>query len=531
MGFKEGVNVHLSTVGASELRDGMSGGRWDMKAPLRVPNHNYKIKVRVGNAVFPKSYDLFSEERGNDTLLLLYSKVGEKKTFSVERAMESGNFIKVKLPQAIHRSTPEMMVTAINNEIIRAVGRRCEEVTDSLYKPRTVPVLVYDKTSPVSLNYPDSGTMRKAKAADGGGGGGDIVLPAPDTYVSVDTIKKEDTGEGLGINDPNINTGEMDLYVKRSYFQLESGGQAGMAFDLRRYDEVAGGKGSWSWTLNSPLDNTVDHDTWYLANNSDLPILSRYGIQEKDIRLAHAVGFARYVQAPKRIIYVGYGDPGYNETYDDTLGIGEELSSDEGKTEWEGLNRVRDLLRAPRQPDFMGTRYIKVMTNLKVNNVDPNGRDFKNLLTVIPVTQSTSTVDDGLYYIGSTQQPGYMTLGQDILDRIELDLYDDHDNPIKMHADWYIELDVMYEEPEKTDAYRGYQDAITKASNRYHADPGPESYRTFYNEAGQGMNELEYLESRQRESDWSRGGGYAAPAFGGYPGPLYEAATGKRRRP
>jgi hypothetical protein len=145
------------------------------------------------------------------------------------------------------------------------------------------------------------------------------------------------------------------------------------------------------------------------------------------------------------------------------------------------------------------------MTNLKVFNVDPNTKDLRNLLAVIPVTDNSSDNSSGLYYIGNTQSPQYYTIAEPIIDKVELWLEDDHGFPINMYADWYVQLDVDFEEPESTDPYRSYKTVTDAPAHRFHMNPSSSSYRQFYNDAMTDKSNLEAIESNERTNDMGRG--------------------------
>lgn len=144
-------------------------------------------------------------------------------------------------------------------------------------------------------------------------------------------------------------------------------------------------------------------------------------------------------------------------------------------------------IAAVTPPNFTGTQFIKVMSNLNINNIDPNTLAFSRLLAVIPVTSSEA--DGPVYLAGGIQAPQYQTIGDPELKVIELELRSDNDKPLKVHKHWYVELSVLFEEEESTDVYRGLQ-AMT----------GPDATTTFYDGRGYGrLNSENKLKRRLQD--------------------------------
>ena len=158
---------------------------------------------------------------------------------------------------------------------------------------------------------------------------------------------------------------------------------------------------------------------------------------------------------------------------------------------------------APRVPDLLSTKFIKIMSNLKTASVDPNTRDFRNVLAVVPITQSYDD-DSGVYYVGNVQAPQYITIASPTLERIEIALFDDHDNPLQMHNDWFIELTALFEESEKTDAYRG-MDTLAMPSLKHNVYD-PQGYRRLHEEIRDNKRSLEDMENDERSSNMLRHG-------------------------
>lgn len=220
-------------------------------------------------------------------------------------------------------------------------------------------------------------------------------------------------------------------------------------------------------------DNTVRNDlpnaiTYRLVTQADL--LSHWPISEEDVRLANVLGWPR----TSTNVYVGYQ---VRDQYEEVITTG--------------------LTRAIRAPDFTGTRYLKMISNLNVPNVDPNTKDFRNILAVVPLTESTQGNFNGMTFTGATQSAQYMTIGQSILDTITIELYDDHDKQLNMHADWLIELAILFEAPEETDAYRGMT-PISAQSNAFYAQPNPYGYHRFLNNAEMARRTVEAMEVDRR---------------------------------
>ena len=138
-----------------------------------------------------------------------------------------------------------------------------------------------------------------------------------------------------------------------------------------------------------------------------------------------------------------------------------------------------------------------MLTNLKVPNVDPNGKDYRNILACIPMTENAAQDTSGLTYTGAIQSPQYMTIGQPILDTIVIELYDDHDLPIGMYADWFIELAVLFEAPEETDVYRGIT-PISGQSVSFHGNRTAEGYYQFQTNADAARRSVEAMEVDRR---------------------------------
>lgn len=135
------------------------------------------------------------------------------------------------------------------------------------------------------------------------------------------------------------------------------------------------------------------------------------------------------------------------------------------------------ILRADRAADLSGTKYIKILTNLGVNNVDPHTKAFRNVLAVVPVASDGSDLVTWFSSGASVDFP----LRSSKLDKIQIWLEDDKSNPISMHNDWLIELGVRMDEPETVDVYKGISD-YTGAAVDFHAAGDPGRYKRLYDE-------------------------------------------------
>lgn len=197
------------------------------------------------------------------------------------------------------------------------------------------------------------------------------------------------------------------------------------------------------------------------ADNTSLP--------DSDLRLANVIGFPRSYRVPAV-----------------SLRLPEEIAD---------LGVPGGIVRAPRSPDLMGTRFITMRTNLKTSALDPLSLSESNVMCVVPVT-SGETDTSGIYYLGNVQQPAFVTLANQSLDRISIDLHDDHGNRLGMHADWFVELTILFEEEEKTDVYRGTSDFTMPVVGRNVYDPI--GYTTLQEELSKRKMEIDEDEYSER---------------------------------
>lgn len=192
---------------------------------------------------------------------------------------------------------------------------------------------------------------------------------------------------------------------------------------------------------------------------------------DEDLRLANVMGFPRSESVPV-------------------------VSRDTPLDEYD-LGVSGGVVRAPRVPDLLGTRFVTLRTNLKTSAIDPVTLSETNVMCVVPVTvgdqESTS-----LYFVGNIQQPQFVTLAAPSIDRIKIELTDDHNKPLAIEADWYVELSVLFEEAEKTDVYRGTNDFTVPALMRNVFDA--RGYKTLQQELAEIREMIEEDEYQQRST-------------------------------
>lgn len=135
------------------------------------------------------------------------------------------------------------------------------------------------------------------------------------------------------------------------------------------------------------------------------------------------------------------------------------------------------VVRADRAADITGSKYIKIMTNLGINNVDPHTKAFRNVLAVVPCASDNSDLISWFSSGASVEFP----LRSSKLDKVQIWLEDDKGNPMGMHNDWMIELGVRMDEPETVDVYKGIHD-YTGAAVDFHAAGDPGRYKRLYDE-------------------------------------------------
>jgi hypothetical protein len=225
-----------------------------------------------------------------------------------------------------------------------------------------------------------------------------------------------------------------------------------------------------------------------ILTQADLPnIPDSSGITERDLRLANVCGFSKNVSYDE-FSYANRGD---------THNVVGNVDASNFATEF-GI-AYGGCVRASRKPDLLGTKFIKVLTNLPITNIDPYDKAYRRMLGVIPVTDIDLTTET-TYLSGELQNPQYNTLAQSKLDTIQITLMDDHNNYLKPHADWYLELSVMFEEPIALDAYRGISSVIgNPAAVEFGASADPEVYRRMQNELKRAYENLDEQENENRD--------------------------------
>lgn len=162
-----------------------------------------------------------------------------------------------------------------------------------------------------------------------------------------------------------------------------------------------------------------------------------------------------------------------------------------------GLVTQKGVIRASKVPNFKSIKFIKVMSDLNIQNLDPNTLTMERILTVIPVVESESEASM-IYLAGGIQSPQYITIGDSSLDSITLELQKDDGLPLEVNDDWYLELTVLFEEPEDTPAYRGISDMGSTNAVDVSVDPDTASYQRLNQEINTRLSDIEALESGQR---------------------------------
>ena len=152
------------------------------------------------------------------------------------------------------------------------------------------------------------------------------------------------------------------------------------------------------------------------------------------------------------------------------------------------------VVRAKRAPDLTGTKYIKILTNLSVNNVDPFTKAYRNVLALVPCIEDPSAL---LHWFTAAPSEGF-TLATSKLDKIQFWLEDDKGRPIQMRSDWMVELAVVFEEPQKLDVYGGMI-GYTGPAVDFHASGDPGRYKKLYDEIRPLESALDEQESRYRQ--------------------------------
>lgn len=152
------------------------------------------------------------------------------------------------------------------------------------------------------------------------------------------------------------------------------------------------------------------------------------------------------------------------------------------------------VVRARRAPDLTGTKYIKIITNLGVNNVDPFTKAYRNVLALVPCIDNPSTL---LHWFSAGESEGF-PVATAKLDKVQFWLEDDKGRPMKMHSDWMVELAVVFEEPRQLDVYGGLI-GYTGPAVDFHASGDPGRYKRLYDEIRPMANQLDEQESRNRQ--------------------------------
>lgn len=163
---------------------------------------------------------------------------------------------------------------------------------------------------------------------------------------------------------------------------------------------------------------------------------------------------------------------------------------------------IRDIVRPRTAMDVSGVRFISVvMPEFNIANVDPVTLDTSRVIACLPVTSRFE--GDATPLVTAVQDNPYITMAQDRIHKITIELRDDHGRPLHMHHDWFMELSVRIEEPDQTDAYRGTADLVLPAG-AFAADPDPGKYAKLQNELKRSYAMLGAEESSAREAAAAR---------------------------
>lgn len=248
----------------------------------------------------------------------------------------------------------------------------------------------------------------------------------------------------------------------------------------------------------------TDHRYYKVITQKNLPILDSDGndiVTEDDIRLANVMGFSRFSDIPA----FGGSDPAGTPLFNDPVGIFNSTQN----TVW--INGdvttatsadlvIQQVARAPRIPNLQGTQFIKVLSSLNVNNVDPSAKDFKRILGVVPILDDSSG-SPTTFFLGGVQSPYYVTVAETKFDRIEIELRDDHDNPLDIHGDWMVEMTILFEEPEELDKYNGLS-SYTGPAIDFHLSGDPGDYQRMQRDISRmrSIHEMEESENRRKHA-------------------------------
>lgn len=105
-----------------------------------------------------------------------------------------------------------------------------------------------------------------------------------------------------------------------------------------------------------------------------------------------------------------------------------------------------DTLEAPYNPDLVGSRYIKVDTNMMVTNMGPNINDYEKMLAIIPI-ETTDMMKGNLTFSAQTHCSHFYTIPSRHLYEIELYLRDDRDEPVELVGNFVATLAFSYRDP------------------------------------------------------------------------------------
>lgn len=457
MGFKDELKLHLSTINADRLHPGMNRALWKLPVPITPPNPNYKIKTTVSNIILPNSYVKIGAERGNNIGAFVY---GDGPNFDVHEAVAQGNVVKFEIQQPTPNMSWQELLTATNKGLKKEL-EKLEAANGGMM--RWKPIFRYDADTFHTLSIHLTDYSRPDPTLELGG-----LTPADVIFEGLRPMQTLATDP----SDATENNQEWESDHEPYVYPPPDAPTLGDFLNLteeERQQLVAAARTS----INKSVFTNRAHGYnrhWKLLTQADLTSLAA-----SDLRLANALGWPRSEEAPR----VGLVTP-----------------EDEF-----GLFLEQGVVRAHRSPDMLATRFIKLESNLKTNAIDPVTKALKNVMAVVPVTQQDGDAHS-LYYIGSVQNPHYTTLATNALDHIDISLFDDHDNPMNMRADWYVEITIRFDESEGTDMYRGTAQLTVPALAHDRYDP--DGYRRLNSEILGNLMDLEAMEVEERTNNYIR---------------------------
>ena len=160
---------------------------------------------------------------------------------------------------------------------------------------------------------------------------------------------------------------------------------------------------------------------------------------------------------------------------------------------------VKSVTFAKLPPSEFGSKFIKIRSNFATSNIDPVSLESENILTCLPIMDAYSQ-NPTIYYSGNLQSPGSISIPDSTLQKIELQLYDDHNRKMYMDRDWYVELEITMETAEKMDMYLG-QEPLKRTRIMYsQSGDDPFGYQAAQAELSKTVWDMDYSETEQRNS-------------------------------